>query len=107
MIRYADDLVILCRPGEGGPFRERLARWLKARGLVLNESKTRVLNSREKGFEFLGFAFRWQRSRKGGSRTLIGLTPFQSAGFCLLYTLNSSAIRQCVQQRTRLVLSPF
>ena len=65
MIRYADDLVILCRPGEGKQFKERLTRWLEARGLALNETKTRVLNSRAEGFEFLGFAFRWQRSRKG------------------------------------------
>jgi group II intron reverse transcriptase/maturase len=66
MIRYADDLVILCRCGEGGQFKQRLARWLEARGLALNETKTRVINTREEGFEFLGFAFRWQRSRKGG-----------------------------------------
>ena len=65
MIRYADDLVILCRPGEGSAFKARLARWLEACGLALNESKTRVLDSRESGFEFLGFTFRWQQSRKG------------------------------------------
>ncbi len=46
MIRYADDLVILCRPGEGRGMKERLARWLQSRGLALNEKKTRVLQSR-------------------------------------------------------------
>jgi hypothetical protein len=65
MIRYADDLVILCRSGEGRAFQARLARWLQASGLALNESKTRVLDSRENGFEFLGFTLRWQRSRRG------------------------------------------
>jgi RNA-directed DNA polymerase len=65
MIRYADDLVILCRPGEGKGLHERLARWLTASGLRLNEAKTRVINSRDEGFEFLGFTFRWQRSSKG------------------------------------------
>lgn len=65
MIRYADDLVILCRLGEGKDFKRRLSQWLEARGLKLNESKTRVINTREEGFEFLGFVFRWQRSRKG------------------------------------------
>jgi len=64
MIRYADDLVILCRSGEGKAFQGRLARWLESRGLALNETKTRVLNSREEGVEFLGFALRWQQSRK-------------------------------------------
>jgi group II intron reverse transcriptase/maturase len=65
MIRYADDLVILCHPGEGQGMKERLARWLQSRGLALNESKTRVLESRDSGFEFLGFSFRWQQSKKG------------------------------------------
>ena len=65
MIRYADDLVILCRPGEGRGMKGRLARWLHSRGLALNETKTRVLQSRASGFEFLGFSFRWQQSKKG------------------------------------------
>jgi RNA-directed DNA polymerase len=67
MIRYADDLVILCRPGEGEPLKQRLGKWLEARGLELNETKTRVLNSREEGFDFLGFSMRWQHSSKGTS----------------------------------------
>jgi RNA-directed DNA polymerase len=65
MVRYADDLVILCRPGEGIGMKERLARWLQSRGLALNETKTRVLESCESGFEFLSFSFRWQQSKKG------------------------------------------
>ncbi len=40
----------------------RLRRWLEARGLKLNEEKTRKVNSQE-GFDFLGFTVRWQRSR--------------------------------------------
>lgn len=55
MVRYADDLVILCRPGEGQAMKERLARWLHSRGLTLNEKKTRVVRSRVSGFDFLGF----------------------------------------------------
>ena len=58
--------MIVCRPGKGSAFKARLARWLEACGLALNENKTRVLDSRQNGFEFLGFTFRWQRSRKGG-----------------------------------------
>lgn len=64
MVRYADDLVILCAPGQGQAFKERLARWLAPRGLQLNEEKSRVVDSRE-GFNFLGFAVRWIKSRKG------------------------------------------
>jgi RNA-directed DNA polymerase len=65
MIRYADDLVILCRIGDGPSLKERLQRWLQAKGLSLNEKKTRIVQSRQNGFEFLGFSFRWQKARKG------------------------------------------
>ena len=80
MIRYADDLVILCRPGEGPGMKERLARWLQSRGLALNEAKTRVLQSRESGFKFLGFSFRWQQSKKGTPYVHTELEPRRRAG---------------------------
>jgi RNA-directed DNA polymerase len=64
MVRYADDLVILCPPGQGAGVKDRLARWLQAKGLALNEQKTRVVQSRQEGFSFLGFTFRWQQSKK-------------------------------------------
>jgi len=86
MIRYADDLVILCRPGEGGEMKERLARWLQSRGLALNQTKTRVLQSRASGFEFLGFSFRWQQSKKG--------TPY-------VHTEPSPAAEQTLRERVR------
>jgi group II intron reverse transcriptase/maturase len=62
LVRYADDFVILCAPGQGAALRQRLTRWLEARGLQLNEEKTRQVDSR-RGFDFLGFRVRWQRSR--------------------------------------------
>lgn len=65
MVRYADDFVILCEPGQGAELVGRLRRWLEARGLKLNEEKTRRVHSRE-GFGFLGFCVRWQHSRKSG-----------------------------------------
>jgi group II intron reverse transcriptase/maturase len=64
MVRYADDLVILCATGQGKALQERLIRWLAPRGLQLNQEKSRVADSRE-GFNFLGFTVRWQRGRKG------------------------------------------
>lgn len=65
MVRYADDFVILCAPGQGNELIGRLRRWLDARGLKLNEEKTRKVHSHE-GFQFLGFRVRWQRSRLSG-----------------------------------------
>jgi group II intron reverse transcriptase/maturase len=65
MIRYADDLVILCRNGQGKELLERLNKWLKAKGLKLNEKKTRLVNAWEEGFNFVGFAITRRESRKG------------------------------------------
>jgi RNA-directed DNA polymerase len=65
MIRYADDLVILCPAGTGEEAKERLGHWLGRKGLRLSEEKTRVVQSRTSGFDFLGFNFRWQRSKQG------------------------------------------
>ena len=86
MIRYADDVVILCRPGEGRGMKRRLARWLQSRGLALNETKTRVVQSCASSFEFLGFTFRWQQSRKG--------TPY-------VHTEPSPAAEQTLRDRVR------
>ena len=65
LVRYADDFVILCAPGQGAALRQRLTDWVRARGLKLNEEKTRLADSR-RGFDFLGFRIRWQRSRRTG-----------------------------------------
>ena len=63
-VRYADDLVILARPGQGAGLPARLKRWLDARGLVLNEEKTRRVDSREETFCFLGFAVSWRQGTR-------------------------------------------
>src|SRR5665213_4597206 len=65
MVRYADDLVILARPGQGAGLRERLQRWTQARGLTLNEEKTRLVDYRQEGFAFIGFSVSRRLSRKG------------------------------------------
>jgi len=67
MVRYADDLVILCAPGQSAGMRERLGSWVQRRGLSLNEAKTRVVDAQKETFVFLG----WQvspRLTKGGRK---------------------------------------
>ena len=86
LIRYADDLVILCRPGEGRGLKERLGCWLQAKGLALNERKTRVFQSHESGLGFLGFSVRWQQSKKA--------TPY-------VHTEPSPAAEQALRVRVR------
>ena len=66
LIRYADDLVALCHTRQDAlEIKARLATWLAARGLALNEQKTRVVCLSE-GFDFLGF-----NVRRYGTKPLI------------------------------------
>ncbi|MFZ5495906.1 MAG: reverse transcriptase domain-containing protein [Verrucomicrobiota bacterium] len=60
MVRCADDLLILCKAGQGAGLQTRLKRWLEARGLKLNEKKTRLVDTRVEAIEFLGFAVSWR-----------------------------------------------
>ena len=63
LIRYADDLVALCRSREQAEqVKARLAEWLAPRGLVFNEDKTRIVNL-DDGFDFLGFTVRRQSGK--------------------------------------------
>jgi RNA-directed DNA polymerase len=65
LVRYADDFVILSRPGQGAELLARLKRWLEAHGLTLNETKTRLLDVRAQGFKFLGYGVSWRGGKSG------------------------------------------
>jgi len=52
MIRYADDLVILCHRGKGTELLERLDRYLSVKGLSLNRKQTRQVDFAKEGFRF-------------------------------------------------------
>jgi RNA-directed DNA polymerase len=65
LVRYADDFVILTRPGQGMELLARLKRWLERNGLTLNERKTRLLDVRAEGFKFLGYGVSWRRGKSG------------------------------------------
>lgn len=61
MVRYADDLVILCRSQrEADAALAELSRWVEEAELRLHPEKTRVVRL-EEGFEFLGYLFIGQR----------------------------------------------
>jgi group II intron reverse transcriptase/maturase len=65
MVRFADDLVALCRNGQGAQMKQCLKQWLERHGLKLNEEKTRIVDFREESFEFLGFRLSWRKGRSG------------------------------------------
>src|SRR6266545_2631543 len=66
LVRYADDLVVLCRSeGEAERALVALRGILAELGLALKEAKTRIVHLREggEGLDFLGFHHRWVRAR--------------------------------------------
>ncbi len=59
MVRYADDFVLLCRtPEEAETALSEVRAWVEDNGLRLHPEKTHIVDSREKSFSFLGYAFR-------------------------------------------------
>jgi RNA-directed DNA polymerase len=58
MVRYADDFVILCRTAaEAARALELVGDWTAANGLTLHPTKTRIMDVRVEGFDFLGYRF--------------------------------------------------
>ena len=85
MVRYADDFVIMCRAGQAREVLERTKRWLSARGLSLNESKSRVVDIHRTGINFLGFNLTWRKSFKG--RPYLHVEPNQKSRTALRESL--------------------
>jgi RNA-directed DNA polymerase len=68
MVRYADDFVILCRTAAcAARALELVQTWVTANGLTLHPTKTKVVDARTEGFDFLGDHFRdirhWPREK--------------------------------------------
>ena len=58
IVRYADDFVILCRSAAEAEQALALVRqWCAAEGLTLHPTKTRIVDVRQAGFDFLGYHF--------------------------------------------------
>jgi RNA-directed DNA polymerase len=64
MVRYADDFVILCRSqAQAEQALAEVRQWCEAEGLTVHPTKTRIVDVRTDGFDFLGYRF--QTSRRG------------------------------------------
>jgi RNA-directed DNA polymerase len=58
MVRYADDFVVLCRSRQDAEAAlAEVQQWTASAGLTLHPTKTRLINARKEGFEFLGYRF--------------------------------------------------
>jgi len=65
IVRYADDLVILCKGSIDVPM-QMLKMVLDKCDLRLNEKKTSIVDARKEGFDFLGFTFQIRTSHLSG-----------------------------------------
>jgi RNA-directed DNA polymerase len=68
MVRYADDFVVLCRsPEDAAAALAVVQEWTARAGLALHPDKTRLVDARIEGFDFLGYRFqagqRWPREK--------------------------------------------
>ena len=69
MVRYADDLVVMCRSQqEAQRAMDTLRTWAQANGLTLHPTKTRIVDANgPDGFDFLGYHFvrgmKWPRDK--------------------------------------------
>jgi RNA-directed DNA polymerase len=77
LVRYADDFVVLARhqsPKLVGFLESKLEAWM---GLEINREKTRVLHLEQKGvsLDFLGFTFRFDRSRFDPAQRYLNVFP--------------------------------
>lgn len=97
MVRYADDFVILCRTNEEAQAALGAIRcWVEAAGLTLHPTKTRIVDSREESFAFLGYSFRGElrfprdKSHRKFTARLRELTPRKSGESldCMIRRIN-------------------
>lgn len=65
-VSYADDFVILLRPGRGAAALDELRRVVARLSLELNEEKTRIVDACKGKFQFLGFEIQKVRNPKSG-----------------------------------------
>ena len=82
LVRYADDFVVLAQqqtPRLVGWIETKLESWM---GLEINREKTRVVKLRQQGasLDFLGFTFRYDRSRPAwGRHRYLNVIPSKKA----------------------------
>jgi group II intron reverse transcriptase/maturase len=67
IVRYADDIVILCRRNKSDKAMTVLRQILERLKLTLNETKTKIVNAHKEKFDFLGFSIWMGESRRTGN----------------------------------------
>lgn len=91
LVRYADDFVIVCRGKVEAQQAMEIVQQIMARlKLQLHPTKTKLVNLKQEGFEFLGFHFQKVISKNSGK-----LVPLMWPG-----RKSMNAVRNQIRQRT-------
>jgi RNA-directed DNA polymerase len=78
IVNYADDFVVLCRPGSAATVLAQIRQWIVGMKLTLNEAKTCVRDARKEFFRFLGYELGPLMNRRTRRRYL-GARPSKKA----------------------------
>jgi len=98
IVRYADDIVILCRSGTERPMA--VLHEIPGRmDLFLNEAKTRVVDARQEMFSFLGFEIGIWRGRSTG-KDYAHVQPSRKS----IQTIKNRITRMTARERTPIPL---
>ena len=66
IVNYADDFVIVTHPGGAEEAMAAMRAMMEKLRLTVNETKTRICRMPEESFDFLGYTFGRQYSRRDG-----------------------------------------
>jgi group II intron reverse transcriptase/maturase len=102
LIRYADDCVVLCK-GNTERLLKGIQNVLGHLELSLNAEKTRVLDSRQEGFNFLGFTIEVRKSRRTG-RNFPHIRPSRNAQRRIKAEVKNLTCRRTLALATEVVI---
>jgi group II intron reverse transcriptase/maturase len=99
LVTYADDLVILCRPGMADEALGQLRAIMGTLKLSVNEAKTRVCELPQGEFEFLGYRFGRLYSPRTG-RPYVGAKPSRESVQGVIEKIHTVTVRSAAGQDT-------
>ena len=104
IVNYADDFVIVMRPGHADEAMAAMRNIMDRLRLTVNETKTRTCRLPEEPFDFLGYTFARQYSRRTG-RAYLGRKPSKKKIARLCDAISTATDRRTTWQDVRKVVA--
>jgi group II intron reverse transcriptase/maturase len=104
IVNYADDFVICTRLGHAEPARQAMQDMMATLQLTVNETKTRISRLPEETFDFLGYTFGRQYSRRTGG-CYLGPKPSKQKIGRLCDAISAVTDRRTTGQNVRVVVA--